>query len=150
MTHFLIDRRQQVRLEKFISSIQIISTGTPRQGCVLSPLLFSIYTNDCTSGDPSFKLMNFTDNTTVICLRVRSLHTDKRLNNWPYGVVTTTWCCICSKLCRYFYIDNCQEGPAEDALPVPTQDVQPASGAVNPILLCNNIVCSLHIHRCLA
>ncbi|KAK3572188.1 hypothetical protein QTP86_024859, partial [Hemibagrus guttatus] len=38
------------------------------QGCVLSPLLFSLYTNDCTSTDPSVKLLKFADDTTVISL----------------------------------------------------------------------------------
>ncbi|KAL0148971.1 hypothetical protein M9458_055775 [Cirrhinus mrigala] len=42
-------------------------TGAP-QGCVLSPLLFSLYTNDCASKDPSVKLLKFADDTTVIGL----------------------------------------------------------------------------------
>ncbi|KAI2643773.1 putative RNA-directed DNA polymerase from transposon BS [Labeo rohita] len=40
----------------------------PPSGCVLSPLLFSLYTNDCTSKDPSVKLLKFADITTVIGL----------------------------------------------------------------------------------
>ncbi len=51
ITSFLTDRQQLVRLRKFSSSTHTISTGAP-QGCVLSPLLFSLYTNDCTSKDP--------------------------------------------------------------------------------------------------
>ncbi len=47
---FLTDRQQLVRLGKFSSSTRTTSTGAP-QGCVLSPLLFSLYTNDCTSKD---------------------------------------------------------------------------------------------------
>ncbi len=64
---FLTDRQQLVRLGKFSSSTRTTSTGAP-QGCVLSPLLFSLYTNDCTSIDPSVKLLKFADDTTLIGL----------------------------------------------------------------------------------
>ncbi len=67
ITSFLTDRQQLVRLGKYTSSTCTISTGAP-QGCVLSPLLFSLYTNDCSSKDPSVKLLKFTDDTTLICL----------------------------------------------------------------------------------
>ncbi len=67
ITSFLTDRQQLVRLGKFSSSTRTISTGAPR-GCVLSPLLFSLYTNDCTSKDPSVKLLKFADDTTLIGL----------------------------------------------------------------------------------
>ncbi len=56
-----------MRLGKFSSSSCTICTGAP-QGCVLSPLLFSLYTNDCTSIDPSVKLLKFADDTTLIGL----------------------------------------------------------------------------------
>ncbi len=64
---FLTDRQQLVRLGTFSSSTCTISTGAPR-GCVLFPLLFSLYTNNCTSKDPSVKLLKFADNTTLIGL----------------------------------------------------------------------------------
>ncbi len=67
ITSFLTDTQQVVRLGKFSSSTRKISTGAP-QGCVLSPLLFSLYTNDCTSKDLSVKLLKFADDTTLIGL----------------------------------------------------------------------------------
>ncbi len=67
ITSFLTDRQQLVRLGKFSSNTRTISTGAP-QGCVLSPLLLSLYTNDCASKDPSVKLLKFADDTTLIGL----------------------------------------------------------------------------------
>jgi len=65
ITSFLTDRQQLLRLGKLTS--RTLSTGAP-QGCVLYPLLFSLYTNNYTAKDPSVKLLKFTDNTTVISL----------------------------------------------------------------------------------
>ncbi len=67
ITSFLTDRQKLVRLGKFSSSTRTISTGAP-QGCVLSPLLLPPYMNDCTSKDPSVKLLKFADDTTLIGL----------------------------------------------------------------------------------
>ncbi len=67
ITRFLTDRQQLVSLGKLSSSTRTISTGAP-QGCVLSPLLFSLCMNDCTSKYPSVKLLKFADDTTLIGL----------------------------------------------------------------------------------
>ncbi len=67
ITSFLTNRQQVVRLGKYTSNTRMITTGAP-QDCVLSPLLFSRYTNDCTSKDPSVKLLKFADDTTLIGL----------------------------------------------------------------------------------
>ncbi|KAL4008555.1 hypothetical protein ACER0C_002407 [Sarotherodon galilaeus] len=67
VTSFLTDRKQQVRLGEITSETRSLSTGVP-QGCVLSLLLFSLYTNDCTSKNSAVKLLKFADDTTVIGL----------------------------------------------------------------------------------
>ena len=67
ITDFLSDRKQHVRMGAHLSDSRIISTGSP-QGCVLSPLLFSLYTNTCTSSHQSVKLLKFADDTTLIGL----------------------------------------------------------------------------------
>ncbi len=78
---FLTDRQQLVRLGKYTSNTRTSSTGAP-QGCDLSPLLFSLYTNYCTSKDPSVKLLMLADDTTSASPRtVTSLLTDRRLRS---------------------------------------------------------------------
>ncbi len=69
---FLTDRQQLVRLGKFSSSTRTTSTGAP-QGCVLSPLLFSLYTNDCTSKDTAFSPHCFSPSTRMTA-HLKTLH----------------------------------------------------------------------------
>ena len=51
--NFLTDRPQAVRLGQITSSTLCLSTGAP-QGCVLSPLLYSLFTHDCMHSHPLF------------------------------------------------------------------------------------------------
>ncbi len=59
--------------------------------------------NDCTSKDPSVKLLKFVDDTTLIGLiqEVTSLLTDRRLRSWLSGAVLTTRSLTRSKQWRW-------------------------------------------------
>ena len=62
--NFLIDRHQVVSIQNCSSSALMLSTGTP-QGCVLSPMLYSIFTFDCIANDESTVMIKFADDTTI-------------------------------------------------------------------------------------
>ncbi len=98
---FLTDRQQLVRLGKFSSTTRTISTGAP-QCCVLSPLVFSLYMNDCTSKDPSVKLLKFADDTTLIGLIQDGDESAYRQEVKELsGAVLTTWSWTRSKHWRW-------------------------------------------------
>ncbi len=42
-----------------------------------------------------------------------------------------------------------KKGPAEAVLPSPAEEVQPAKGAVDTVLLCHHWICPLHVNNCL-
>ena len=65
---FLTGKPQVVRICQRTSSTVITNTGTP-QGYVLSPLLFSLFTHDCTATHSSNLIIKFTDDTTIVSLQ---------------------------------------------------------------------------------
>ncbi len=84
---FLTGRSQVVRMGNNTSSPLILNTGAP-QGCVLSPLLYSLYTHDCTATHSSNVIVKFADDTTVI-----GLITDNDETGYREEVSTLTkWC----------------------------------------------------------
>ncbi|KAL6098730.1 uncharacterized protein ACO6RY_17807 [Pungitius sinensis] len=76
-----------VKLGKHVSDSRTISTGS-LQGCILSPLLFSLYTNSCTSSHQSVKLLKFADDTTLIGLISGG---DESVYRWESDHLVT-WC----------------------------------------------------------
>ncbi len=64
---FLTGRPQAVRVGINTSSTITLNTGAP-QGCVLSPILFTLLTHDCTPSHNSNLFIKFADDTTVVGL----------------------------------------------------------------------------------
>ncbi|KAA8590463.1 hypothetical protein FQN60_014397, partial [Etheostoma spectabile] len=60
-------KRQQFYVNGNISSVIVTNTGSP-QGCVLSPLLFILYTDNCRSSWENSYLMKFSDNSSLLFL----------------------------------------------------------------------------------
>ncbi len=131
-----------MRLGKFSSSTCTISTGAP-QGCVLSRLLFSLYTNDYTSKDPSVKLLKFADDTTVIGLiQDCDKSADRRLRSWLSGAVLTTWSSTHLKLWRWSWTSG--------EMPLHSPPHSPiATGAAETVRLCHHWIRPLHVNNCL-
>ncbi len=185
ITSFLTDRQKLVRLGKFSSSTRTISTGAPR-GCVLSPLLFSLYTIDCTSKDASVKLLKFADDSDKSAYRqeVKELTVWCSLNNLELNTLKRVEMivdyrrtprppppppgphheqhCDCSGVIQIPGHHNFsgpevgqshwvhgEKGPAEAVLPSPADEVQPATGAVDTVLLFHHWIHPLHVNNCL-
>ncbi|KAK1796915.1 hypothetical protein P4O66_000995 [Electrophorus voltai] len=86
ISNFLTDRPQSVRVGNCASSTLTLNTGAP-QGCVLSPLLYSLYTYDCTATSSSTIIVKFADDTVVMGLISDNnerayLEEIKHLENW--------------------------------------------------------------------
>ena len=64
---FLTNRTQRVRVNGFLSDKVCSSTGSP-QGCVLSPLLFILYTNMCQSTFNNRFILKYADDSVIVSL----------------------------------------------------------------------------------
>ena len=64
---FLTGRPKVVRVDNNTSATLILNMGTP-QVCVLSPLLYSLFTHDCMARHNSNTIITFADDTTVVGL----------------------------------------------------------------------------------
>lgn len=80
---FLTNRAQRVLVNNTFSGRLHTSTGSP-QGCVLSPLLFSLYTDDCKVSQLNCPLVKFSDD--IVLLSLLSLpiqhHVQHRKSLW--------------------------------------------------------------------
>lgn len=64
--NFLSDRLQTVCVGTTTSSV--ITTNTSLQGCVLSPFLYTLYTNDCITTSPNTTYLKYSDDTAILAL----------------------------------------------------------------------------------
>ncbi len=82
----LTGRPQVVKVSQFTSNSIILNVGAP-QGCLLSPLLYSLYTDDCVSSHSSTSIIKFADDTVVLGLIYNNdetayLNEVERLTSW--------------------------------------------------------------------
>jgi hypothetical protein len=84
---FLMGRPKVVKLGNNTSTSLILKSGAP-QGCVLSPLLYSLFTHDCVAMHASNSIIKFADDTTVVGLITNNDETADREEVKALGV----WC----------------------------------------------------------
>ncbi|KAJ8352219.1 hypothetical protein SKAU_G00236950 [Synaphobranchus kaupii] len=136
---FLSERPQAVRVGNNTSSSITLSTGAP-QGCVLSPLLFTLLTHDCTTTYSTNHMVKFADDTTLVGLITKDdeTHYKKEVDLLTTCLMTKKWppCCCC-----YISFHHHKGGPKSPKIS--------ASDAVERLVVFHKSCCSLeeHLHN---
>ena len=99
---FLLNRPQVVKIGGNLSSSLILSTGAP-QGCVLSPMPYSLFTYDCAACHKSTQILKFADDSTVIGLIMNTVESEYRdqVRRKQSGAQRKQ-----NKICRRLYSDR--------------------------------------------
>ena len=74
---FILNRPHVVKIGGNLSSSLTSSTGTP-QGCVLSQMLYTLFTYDCVSCHESTQILKCAEDTTVLGLITNSDESEYR------------------------------------------------------------------------
>lgn len=139
IVEFLSNRSQCVRLNGVLSSKLFSSTGFP-QGCVLSPLLFILYTNDRQSTYYRH-FMKCADDTVIVSL----LNNDER-GHGPVVDDFIAWCkdfylFINVSKTKDVIIDFCRSQPSVTHLVIQEKDVEIVSHYKYLGIIINNTLC---------
>ena len=84
IVNFLVERRQKVHFQNSVSSSMTTSTGS-LQGTVLSPFLFTLYTNDC-RGTMKAPIIKYSDDSAIFDLSNDDNHYFTEVSKF------TVWC----------------------------------------------------------
>ena len=84
---FLTDRVQLVKVNQTFSQTVVTNTSAP-QGCVSSPILYILYTNDCTSSSTNNYIIQFSDDSAILSL----LHVDSDISMYTQIESFVHWC----------------------------------------------------------
>ncbi|KAI3375348.1 hypothetical protein L3Q82_021842, partial [Scortum barcoo] len=87
--NFLTGRPQAVRMGSTTSSTLTLNTGAP-QGCVLSPLLYSLFTHDCVATHSSNTIIKFADGDTTVIGLITGVPTRRPTEREVRAL--TSWC----------------------------------------------------------
>ncbi|GAA6111722.1 interferon-induced very large GTPase 1-like, partial [Tachysurus ichikawai] len=85
--NFLSGRAQVVKVGQYTSNSITLNVGAPK-GCVLSPLLYSLYTHDCVSSHSSTSIIKFADDIVLLGL----IHNNNEIAYLDEVERLTSWC----------------------------------------------------------